>query len=139
MKVQREMNRLLTNSLICDMKMAGGEEFEGLSYLTLQYLDLIYYRGGSTVSELSQLLGLDKSTVSKKIDEMAKQGLIVKTRDAQDGRRVLLSLHPEAEALERTYERPYQQAANKVEQALSPAELKAVCRALRRYADALLE
>lgn len=52
-----------------------------------------------TMAELSDGLGLERSTVSGLIDRAVQRGLVVKAADAADGRAVRVRLSPKARAV----------------------------------------
>ena len=67
-----------------------------------------------TVGRLAEMLDLDKSTVSRKVDALVDEGLVVKTRDGSDGRIVILELSPAMDELYDRYDEPYAQAIHRI-------------------------
>jgi DNA-binding MarR family transcriptional regulator len=63
-------------------------------------LRLLWLRDGITQAELSQKLGLMQPSVLEMLLAMERDGLIYRTRDAKDRRRVLIYLTPRAKRLE---------------------------------------
>lgn len=71
-------------------------ELTNLQHLVLEGL---WYQQGMTAAELGKLLVLDKATLSGVLDRMLESGWISKERDPEDGRVLILSTTPKAEAL----------------------------------------
>lgn len=61
----------------------------GLSALQLQVLRLA--SGGPTMSDVATRLGLSKSTATSLVDQLAAAGLVERTEDTGDRRRLVLS------------------------------------------------
>lgn len=61
-------------------------------------LVIIHDNPGITQTELSKASGRDKSTLTTSLRELNRSGLLVRHRDAEDQRRVRLSLSPEGES-----------------------------------------
>lgn len=57
-------------------------------------LRIIHDNAGINQTELSQAAGRDKSTLTMSLRELAKAGLVDKTRDEKDRRNIRLSLSP---------------------------------------------
>jgi DNA-binding MarR family transcriptional regulator len=63
-------------------------------------LELLQQDGRKTVRELAEGLGLDTSTVTRVVDVLVRDGLLLRTRDElQDRRRVFVSLTPRGRRL----------------------------------------
>ena len=107
-----------------------------MSYKTVIYMDLIWSNPGCTVGRLAEILGIDKAAVSRKIDVMVRQGLVVK---GSEGRSRPLCLSDRWQALYDAYDAPYRRAVEAIESEMSPQEVEVVCRALRIMSDRLAE
>lgn len=66
---------------------------------------LMLKRGASRAGDLAQDSAIGKPTASVLINEMERRGLIVRERDAQDGRSMLLRLTEEGVARHAAFER----------------------------------
>ena len=108
-----------------------------VDYRSLLYLDLIRYEEGCTASKISEMLGVDKSTVSKKIDSLVARGMAVKVRDPDDGRIQRLALSEEWRAMYDENDAPYDRALERLEAELSDSEKAVVCRALGIFSEEL--
>ena len=130
MELQSEMERCLSAMLMDDLSFYR-ESPRDIGYQSLIYLNLIRYNDRITVGRLAEMLDLDKSTVSRKVDALVEEGLVVKTRDESDGRIVILDLSPAMDELYDRYDEPYERAMERIGSELGPERVEAVCRALR--------
>ena len=130
MELQSEMERCLAAMLMDDLSFYR-ESPRDIGYQSLIYLNLIRYTDRCTVGRLSELLDLDKSTVSRKVESLVKEGLVVRHRDDVDGRVAILRLSPEMEKFYDRYDEPYERAIGRIGSELGPEGVEAVCRALR--------
>ncbi|MEO3713497.1 MarR family winged helix-turn-helix transcriptional regulator [Roseateles flavus] len=71
----------------------------GLTYPQYLVLLALWEQDGQSVSALGERLSLDSGTLTPLLKRMEQAGLLVRLRDAQDERRVLLSLTREGRAL----------------------------------------
>ena len=130
MELQSEMERCLAAMLMDDLSFYR-ESPRDIGYQSLIYLNLIRYTDRCTVGRQSELLDLDKSTVSRKVESLVKEGLVVRHRDDVDGRVAILRLSPEMEEFYDRYDEPYDRAIERIGSELGPDGVDAVCRALR--------
>lgn len=65
----------------------------------LMVMQELYYHPNITLKELSELMGLAKSTVCGIVDRLEKQGAVIRVRDAEDRRAVKISLSPKVSEL----------------------------------------
>lgn len=138
MELIDEMGRFFVSSLISDFRTSNrvGDDND-FDYRTTIYIDLIHYLGGCTVGFLSDLMGLDKSTVSKKVDGMVSKGILSKERDPEDGRVQRITINPDWETMLDAYDEPYIRAAERLVEELSEEERATVCRALRIMSETI--
>lgn len=85
MELQSEMERCLAAMLMDDLSFYRDSP-KDIGYQSLIYLNLIRYTDRCTVGKLSDMLDLDKSTVSRKVESLVREGLVVKRKDDGDGR-----------------------------------------------------
>jgi DNA-binding MarR family transcriptional regulator len=69
---------------------------DGLRRGTIAPLMLLYRVGPLRVSELAEALGLDRTTVTRHLDELEPRGLVVRRPDERDRRALVVSLTPAA-------------------------------------------
>ncbi|MBU1374543.1 MAG: MarR family transcriptional regulator [Alphaproteobacteria bacterium] len=71
----------------------------GLTYLQYLALMALWAQAPQSVGDLGRRLGLDASTLTPLCKRMETAGLVTRTRDPEDQRRVLIGLTPRAQAL----------------------------------------
>jgi MarR family transcriptional regulator, organic hydroperoxide resistance regulator len=71
----------------------------GITYPQYLALMALWERAPRSVGELGQALGLDSGTLTPLLKRLQAGGLVTRTRDAQDERRVLIALTPAGAAL----------------------------------------
>lgn len=136
MGLEQELERFYSSVRMSELRFSGrfGSDVD---YRSLLYLDLIRYEEGCTASKISEMLGVDKSTVSKKIDSLVARGMAVKVRDPDDGRIQRLALSEEWRAMYGENDAPYDRALERLEAELSDSEKAVVCRALGIFSEEL--
>lgn len=140
MDMHAELRRFYINTLVDEFrtsKIIGNLDSQHLNYHSILYIDLIHYMDGCTVNDLAGLLNLDKSTVSKRINDLESRGIAYKERDAVDGRVYHIHLRPEAKELSRMYDEPYNRAFERIGKELSPSEMETFCRVLSILSEEL--
>jgi len=93
----REMLRVLVR------KLGGLERGEALCCeITLSQCHTIVEIGRAgvmSINQLAELLGLDKSTVSRSVDKLVNDGLLIRAEDQADRRYVVLKLTEEGQKI----------------------------------------
>lgn len=136
MGLEQELERFYSSVRMSELRFSGrfGSDVD---YRSLLYLDLIRYEEGCTASKISEMLGVDKSTVSKKIDSLVARGMAVKVRDPDDGRIQRLALSEEWRTMYDENDAPYDRVLERLETELSDYEKAVVCRALGIFSEEL--
>lgn len=136
MGLEQELKRFYSSVRMSELRFSGrfGSDVD---YRSLLYLDLIRYEEGCTASKISEMLGVDKSTVSKKIDSLVARGMAVKVRDPDDGRIQRLALSEEWRTMYDENDAPYDRVLERLETELSDSEKAVVCRALGIFSEEL--
>lgn len=67
-------------------------DIDDLTKIQYKILELIYFNPTSTPSEINQCLNLNMPNTSRELSKLELKGLIVKTTDLQDKRKVYISL-----------------------------------------------
>ncbi len=80
-----------------------GRRFEGYEANQVQVLLALASAGEQSVTALSQLLALDRTTVSHALRRLDADGLVARKQDRSDMRRWLTRLTPRGTALVRAY------------------------------------
>lgn len=136
MGLEQELERFYSSVRMSELRFSGrfGSDVD---YRSLLYLDLIRYEEGCTASKISEMLGVDKSTVSKKIDSLVARGMAVKVRDPDDGRIQRLALSEEWRTMYDENDAPYDRVLERLETELSDSEKAVVCRVLGIFSEEL--
>ncbi|WP_333821816.1 MarR family winged helix-turn-helix transcriptional regulator [Pinisolibacter sp.] len=71
----------------------------GVTLPEWRVLSIIAMRGTTSAREISRILATDKGWVGLSVDGLVARGLVARSRDARDGRRMLLELTGEGRAL----------------------------------------
>ena len=91
---------------------------------------------GVAVNTLGAQLGLSSGATTALVDRLERHGLVQRTRDPQDRRRVLVTLTPQAHAFGAEHLVPLARRIGAATTALSDLELAAVARFRDRVLDA---
>jgi DNA-binding MarR family transcriptional regulator len=94
-------------------------------------LDVIDQRPGLTAGELAEAVGLSPGAVTTVLDRLEARGLVTRSRDPDDRRRVTLKMTPEANRLAWEAYGPLGETGGPFIAELSDKELEAVIRFLR--------
>jgi DNA-binding MarR family transcriptional regulator len=71
----------------------------GMNVTDLQVTDILDTTGPATAGQLAEFMGLTTGAITGMIDRLEKTGLVRRERDPEDGRRVIVQLVPNEEAL----------------------------------------
>ena len=98
MELRRALDSFYYSTALCDLRLMNRQFIdENITYNSLLYLELIYAMDGRlTASKIAEMLCVSKPAVTLKINELIRQGLVVKTPDPKDRRQNLLSINEEA-------------------------------------------
>lgn len=88
--------------------------------------------GGCTVSMLASRLGVTLPTVTVSVNKLEKKGYLKKSKNASDGRSVLITLTEKGVRATRLNEYFHEQMIFKVMGEFSPDEIENLCRSLRK-------
>jgi DNA-binding MarR family transcriptional regulator len=111
----------------------------GVDFAAFPLLGRIAMWGPIRPSELSDRMGLDLSTVSRRITDLEKEGMVRRAPDPDDRRAHLLEVTPKGE---RVVQRLRQARSSMLEEALegwSTGEIRALAASLDRFTSALAE
>lgn len=100
-------------------------------------LTLLKHNPGINQTDLSRAVGLDKSTLTPALDQLERNGLILRQRTASDRRTYALSLSEKGEALLEDLNEKVLQHERNIVAALSPSERATLLRLLKKIARSL--
>lgn len=128
-ELQDTMNQFFYEMTTNELKLMN-KKFRSLdvTYNSLLYLDIISYTKDCTASFLADSLCISRSAVTIKINEMVKQGLLVRRQSERDKRVFYLQLNDEITEIYRQYDKALHQAIEAINQTYSEQELKSFCR-----------
>jgi DNA-binding MarR family transcriptional regulator len=107
----------------------------GLSVQLCGVLNLLA-QGPISQQALGQQLGIDRTTVVELIDELERQGIVVRRRNPSDRRSYALTLTPKGRGVQKRAARAFDAVSDEFLGALKPSERKALGNMLRRLIEA---
>ena len=111
----------------------------GISSGQWRFLRVLWQEDGINQRELSRRVDMREPTTVVALKGMEKRGLIVRTRDADDKRKIVVHLTPEAKALQKKL-MPFVADVNAIaKQGLTEKEIEVTQRVLARMAGNLAE
>ena len=111
-----------------------GQRMEGSSYGTLSRLGLVEQ---CTMTELAALLGLEISTVSRRVKALEDRGLVERETSPTDRRAALLRLTPEGRALFEKLSASWREMLAEVLDGWDPFSIEVFAELFARFAEAL--
>jgi DNA-binding MarR family transcriptional regulator len=103
----------------------------GLSVLSVRVMAVLSLNGGASVGELADATSIDPSTLSHILRRLQRAGLVRKARQDHDNRSVRISTTAKGRALARKCHATAVKHDRMLTRGLSPAEVRALKRALR--------
>lgn len=91
--------------------------------------------GSPSASDLTQLLGVDSTAVTRMIDRLEEKELVQRHPDPNDGRRHLIEVTPEARALMPKIQRTAKRMEESFVEGVSPDELETFQRVMLRMLE----
>lgn len=95
-----------------------------LTYNSLLYLNLIAYTPNCTVSHISELLQVAKSSVTLKVKELENLNLIEKKQNENDNRIYYLSLSQKGKELYENYDKSFLKTVEEIENNFSKEDIE---------------
>lgn len=82
-----EVNYFYYKMALYELQIMNEDDYyNGLSYNSLLYLNVIYQLKDCTISKLAEMLHITKPAVTLKVNELVKQGAVTKTQSEEDRR-----------------------------------------------------
>lgn len=103
--------------------MNESDYFRGISYNSLLYLNVIDQIHGCTVSKMADALNVTKSAVTIKVNELVKQGFVVKTQSEEDKRVFYLCLSPDMRKTMGIYDRVFEKIEHELKKKYTMEQL----------------
>lgn len=139
MEIRSSLNRCYRTMTVWDLRLMNEDVGEKLSHHSVMFLELISCQEPCTVSSLSDVLHISKPAVTKKVNELIRRGLVVKTQSEADRRVFYLRVSNEVAAVNARYDRPFERAVRALESEFGQKELAIFCQILDRFSIELMK
>ena len=126
MNLRDSLNAFYYSNALRDLQLMNRQfSSPAVTYNSLLYLEIIYsMQGTCTASKLADLLCVSRPGVTKKLNELMEQGLILKTPDPDDGRKYFLSVNEETAPQYRIYRQQDDLAVKTITETYSEEEIR---------------
>lgn len=111
--------------ILNELKLMNNSKFDNkITYNSLLYLDLIDSTENCTVSYIANVLHIAKSSVTLKVKELERLGLVEKKQSKQDKRTYYLSTTHKAKDLFKVYDLSLDHAVSEIEKHYSEEDIQ---------------
>lgn len=132
----KAIDRLYYNIILNELRMMNESNlYHSITYNSLLYLDLISYTENCTVSFLAGVLRVAKSSVTLKVNDLIKQGLVEKKQSEQDRRVYFLTVRPEILEEFKKLDQATNYAVEQVKKQYTPDEMNRFCEMLDAFSS----
>lgn len=136
MNPTKAIDRLYYNIILNELRMMNENIlYHNITYNSLLYLDLISYTQNCTVSFLANALRIAKSSVTLKVNELIKQGLVQKKQSEHDRRVYFLTVQPEILDEFKKLDQATHYAVEQVKKQYAPKEIEHFCEMLEAFSN----
>lgn len=105
MNVTNEINYFYYRMSLHELQiMNENDYYKGLSYNSLLYINVIEQMENCTASKIAEVLNITKSAVTLKLNELVKQGAVIKTQSEEDRRVFFIKLSPHMQKVMSIYD-----------------------------------
>ncbi|MBS7578344.1 MULTISPECIES: MarR family transcriptional regulator [unclassified Enterococcus] len=134
--ISASVNKLYYRIILNELRlMNNSANFPNISYNTLLYLDIISLTENCTVSQLAEVLHIAKSSVTLKINELMRQGLVEKTQSKTDKRVKYLTVSSQIYKEYQYFDLATQRAIQAMAQEFSKNELALLDKMLNQFSS----
>ena len=132
MKLKKSLDAVYYSTALCDLQLMNRQfAEENITYNSLLYLDIIFsMKEKCTASRLAELLHVSKPAVTLKLNELIRQGLVIKVPDPDDHRQKLLTVNEDAMPKYKVYRRQDNEAIERIKDKFSEEEIQKFCEML---------
>jgi DNA-binding MarR family transcriptional regulator len=128
----REMDEVLSNLTLAFLQLErSGKCCHGVTLSQCHALDLLSKKGSLTMNELSRQMGLAKSTMTRIVNNMVREGWIDQVKDQRDKRLVNVRLTQEGKKMAETLGRSSQEYVQRILKHLPPDKIPQVVESLK--------
>lgn len=136
MNLVREVNYFYYQMALAELQaMQEQDSYRGLSYNSILYINIIAQRQPCTASELAELLGVSKPAVTLKINDLVKQGAVIRSVNSADRRRTDLRLSESMQKTIELYDRVFAGIEKQLQTCYSTAQLEQFAEILHTLGD----
>jgi DNA-binding MarR family transcriptional regulator len=96
----------------------------GLNRTDMRCLDVIQHEGPITAGHLAEATGITSGAMTSALDRLEKAGYARRVRDAEDRRRVLVQLTPQAETIAQRFYSEHQAQAERLFERYTTAQME---------------
>jgi DNA-binding MarR family transcriptional regulator len=119
--------------------MAEAFKSLGMSHAKWRVLTMIYRIDGLTMGELASFDAVDRTTLTRTVDQLCQEGHVRRVDDPNDRRRVRLTLSPSGVALRNASLRMSRATARRAFAEVPDADQAGALRALRALIEAMMD
>ncbi|GMQ57453.1 hypothetical protein AN1V17_18480 [Vallitalea sediminicola] len=125
MNLRTNINKFYQDCILNELKLMNSSNFDNkITYNSLLYLDLIDSTANCTVSYIANALHIAKSSVTLKVKELERYGLIEKEQSKQDKRTYYLTTTHKTKDLCKIYDRSLKHAIKEIEELYSKEDIQ---------------
>lgn len=125
MKFLDEINHFYYRMSLYELQtMNGTDLYNGLSYNSLLYINVIDQMEDCTASKIADALNITKPAVTLKINELVKQGVILKKQSDADKRVYYLTLSPQMEHIINIYDEIFEIVETRLKKKYTEEEIE---------------
>lgn len=125
MKLTKEMSNFYYHMTLHELRvMNGNDYYNGLSYNSILYLNVIDLMEDCTVSKIADALNISKPAVTMKLNELEKQRIIIKVKSDKDRRITYVKLSRDMEQVFSIYDRVFEKIEEKLRENYSADQLQ---------------
>jgi DNA-binding MarR family transcriptional regulator len=119
--------------------MAEAFKSLGMTHAKWRVLTMIYRIDGLTMGELASFDAVDRTTLTRTVDQLCQEGHVRRVNDPSDRRRVRLTLSPSGVALRNASSRMSRATARRALTDVTDADQAGALRALRVLIEAMID
>lgn len=124
MSVVDEINHFYYRMALHELQMMNGSDaFSGLSYNSLLYLNVIDVTEDCTVTKLADALSITRSDATLKVNDLVRQGAVLREQSQADKRVNYIRLSPEMSRAMRLYDKLFERIEERLKDQYTPQEL----------------
>lgn len=125
MNLTNNIIKFYQNYILNELKLMNSSKLDNkITYNSLLYLELIEATENCTVSYIANALNIAKSSVTLKVKELQKLGLVEKKQSEQDRRTYYLTITHQAEDLFKVYDLSLDNAVTEIEEQYTKEDIQ---------------